>query len=68
MNDNRGRDGLATIIALAISVVWATVALASIFTREYTPLSIVTPVMLIVAGFMFGLRVTKGNGDGDKKP
>jgi hypothetical protein len=57
-----GRDPLTTALALIISVVWATIALASIVIREYAALTIVTPVMLVVAGFLFGLRVTK-NGD-----
>jgi hypothetical protein len=56
------RDPLTTALALIISVVWATIALASIVIREYAALTIVTPVMLVVAGFLFGLRVTK-NGD-----
>jgi hypothetical protein len=60
-----GRDPLTTALALIISVVWATIALASIVIREYAALTIVTPVMLVVAGFLFGLKVTR-NGNGEK--
>ena len=60
---NAKRDLLTTALALIISAVWAATAIASIFTHEYTALSVVTPVMLIVAGFMFGLRVTKDKDD-----
>ena len=56
-----GRDLLATILALIISLVWATVALASLFIREYTALTFVTPVMVVVSGFLFGIKVTKGD-------
>ena len=54
-----GRDLLTTVLALIISLVWSTVAVASVFIHEYTALTVVTPVMLIVAGFLFGLKVTK---------
>ena len=57
------RDLLSTVLALTISFVWATVAIASLFIHEYTALTIVTPVMLVVSGFLFGLKVTK-NGNG----
>lgn len=58
-----GRDLLTTVLAYIISLVWATVALASLVIKEYTALTVVTPVMLVVAGFLFGLKVTK-NGNG----
>jgi hypothetical protein len=59
------RETLTTIIALAVSFVWTAVALASLFLKDYTALGIVTPVMLIVAGFLFGLKVTRDtNGHG----
>lgn len=57
--DESGRDLLASVLALIVSFVWATVALASLFIHEYTALTIVTPVMLIVSGFLFGIKVTK---------
>jgi len=56
------RDTLTTILALLISVVWSATALVGLLIQQYTALTIVTPVMLIVAGFLFGLRVTKDNG------
>ena len=59
----QSRDTLTTSLALLISVVWAIIALASIFTREYAALTVVTPVMLVASGFLFGIKVSK-NGDG----
>lgn len=62
------RDTLTTILALLISGVWATVTIADIFISNYTAIEVVTPVMLIVAGFLFGVRVSKnGNGNGNGK-
>jgi len=56
------RENLTTLIALAVCSIWMIVALVSLYTRDYTPLTIVTPVMLIVAGFLFGYRGVKLNG------
>ena len=62
------RDLLTTVLALIVSLVWATVALASLIIKQYTALTVVTPVMLVVASFLFGLKVTKnGNGNGNGK-
>jgi hypothetical protein len=61
-----GREQLTTVLALIISFVWSVVAIASLVIKEYTALTVVTPVMLIVAGFLFGVSVTK-NGNGGSK-
>jgi hypothetical protein len=57
--DEPRRDLLTSLLSLIISLVWATVAISSLFIHEYTALTVVTPVMLIVSGFLFGLKVTK---------
>jgi hypothetical protein len=57
------REQLTTVLALIISSVWAIVAIASLLIKEYTALTVVTPVMLIVSGFLFGVKATK-NGNG----
>jgi hypothetical protein len=56
------RETATTILAFVVSGVWAIVALASLYLKDYTALGIVTPVMLIVAGF----KVTKPNGEEKK--
>ena len=55
------KDFLTTILALVIAFVWAVVAISSVVTQEYNSLAIITPVMLIVAGFLFGYK-KNGNG------
>ena len=62
---SRDRDLVSTVIALMISAVWSIVAVASLIIREYTALTIVTPVMLVVAGFLFGLKVTRNDKNGN---
>ena len=59
--DTVNRDQLVYIIALVVAGVWATVSLVSLLLKDYTGLTIVTPVMVIVAGFLFGYK-KNGNG------
>jgi hypothetical protein len=58
------RDQLVYIIALMVAGVWALVSLISLLLKDYTGLTIVTPVMVIVAGFLFGY---KKNGSSNGK-
>lgn len=53
------REQLITVIAIVVGGVWAVVALYSLFLQQFVVLEAVTPVMLIVAGFLFA---RKGNG------
>ena len=59
--NNDERDRLIYIIALTVAAVWAVVSLVSLLIEDYTGLTIVTPVMVIVAGFLFGIK-RNGNG------
>jgi len=52
---------LTTILALTIALVWSIVAISSVITKDFNALAIITPVMLIVAGFLFGYK-KNGNG------
>lgn len=56
---------MRNLIAGAVVSVWTITALASIITNNYTSLGAVTPVMMIVAGFLFGTR--NGNGNSSSK-
>jgi hypothetical protein len=52
-----------TGFAVGIGIVWALAFASGVATHDYTPLGIVTPVMLIAAGAVFGIRgAPKGNG------
>ena len=58
-------SSVSAFIALLVGGVWAVVALASIYTRDYTALTITTPVMVAVIGVIFGdaaRRRKNGNG------
>jgi hypothetical protein len=51
----RGIDFRA-FIALIVVFVWAILAISTLLTQNYTALGAVTPVMMIVVGFLFGYR------------
>lgn len=69
-----GSDNLRSIIAIAVAGVWAVTSIAAVITQQYQALEVVTPVMMIVTGFLFGFQVQirktrqqKENGEtGDK--
>lgn len=54
------RESLVLWFAVGVGGVWGIVTIVSLFGRDYTVLGIITPVMLIVSGFLFGHRT--GNG------
>lgn len=58
------RDALITLIALIVAAIWAIVTLASVVTKDYTPLVTVTPVMMVVATALFALRSKNGGSNG----
>lgn len=63
------RERLAIFLAILISAVYAVIALASIKTREYTALTIMTPVELLVVGYAVGVKPgdsLRRNGKDDK--
>lgn len=49
-------SGARTALTLIVSTVWAVTTLASVVTGKYGTLEAVTPVMTIVAGFLFSAR------------
>jgi hypothetical protein len=53
-------ERLTAYFAVVVLSVWAVVALVSLYTESYTALTAITPVMLIVAGFLFGYRSRNG--------
>jgi uncharacterized membrane protein YedE/YeeE len=48
------RDRFAYIFSGVVMVAWMVVLGAGLLTKDYTALTILTPVLLMVAGFLFG--------------
>lgn len=49
-------DKVRTYIAFWVTGVWGITVVAAIFIKDYTVLKIITPVVLIVMGFLFGFK------------
>lgn len=68
MVSERLRNGIAALVA----GVWGLAALAGILTHDYTGLGIVTPVMMLIGGFLYGAKhetkkIENGNGKNDRR-
>jgi ATP/ADP translocase len=48
------------VIGLVVALVWLLTSVGGMVRQDYTPLSVVTPVMLVVTGFLFA-RKANGN-------
>lgn len=63
MNDNIGttrREKLTYPVSFAVLLVWIAAAVYSFISQVYTPLEVTTPVMLLLAGYVFGIQITRG--------
>lgn len=54
-----GNEALRNFIAALVAIIWAVTAVASVVTQQYQPLEVVTPVMMLVTGFLFGFQITR---------
>lgn len=50
------KENVTALLALLVAVVWAVVALVTLLTNNTVPLTVITPVMLVVCAFYFGFR------------
>lgn len=54
---------IATFWAIAIGVVWVIIALSTLYTRDYTGMTICTPLMMLATGVVLGIKPSiKRNG------
>jgi hypothetical protein len=53
------RDVLVLPVAAVVLLAWVAALCAALITREYAPLTAVTPVMLLLAGYVFGSSIVK---------
>jgi hypothetical protein len=50
------RERLTIYFAIGVGSVWVVVTVISLLTENYTALTAITPVMILVTGFLFGYR------------
>lgn len=51
---------LRIIVAMVVTLVWAAVWVVAIVTHDYQGIGAITPVMLLVAGYLFAREAIKG--------
>ena len=59
------KDALTAMVVLTVTLVWGVVFLASIYTREYTPLIYVSGPMLGIVGYVTGTKIIRQKGGPD---
>jgi hypothetical protein len=48
---------VTALVSLCISGVWTASLLIGFLQQNYTPLTVTTPVMLVLAGYAFGVKI-----------
>ena len=66
MNADRVRELLLLPVSLLILIGWCAALADAMLANQFTPLTVVTPVMLVFAGFMFGSSIVKRAMKGDE--
>ena len=49
-------ERLKIVFAFSIAAIWMLATLVSMITKEYAVLTAISPVMMTVSGFLFGLK------------
>lgn len=61
MSENNGARAALTIpVALVVMIAWISSLGIGALTNNFVPLTITTPVMLLLAGYVFGVQIVKG--------
>ena len=58
------KDRLTALVVGAVTFTWVVVFIASIFTKEYTPLIYVSGPMLGVVGYATGVQIIRKGANG----
>lgn len=59
MNPDRVRDLLILPVSIIILLGWCVSLVDAVLYNQFTPLTVVTPVMLVFAGFLFGSSIVR---------
>ena len=66
---NNARVALAPFVAGVVSIGWLFSFAIGAIQKNWEPLTVTTPVMLILAGYAFGIKITRATNDNrDDKP
>jgi hypothetical protein len=62
---NGKRDVLIIPVAAVVLLAWIVSLMSSILTDSFVSLTITTPVMIMLAGYVFGVSITKSKQNDD---
>lgn len=57
--NNSIRDKLIIPIAIVVSIGWLSSLASGILSQNYVPFEVTTPVMILLAGYVFGVQIVK---------
>lgn len=57
------RDKLIIPMALVVALGWLGALAAGVFTENYAPFEVATPVMILLAGYVFGVQIVRSTGE-----
>ena len=67
MSGNNIREKLIIPVALCVMAGWVAALTAGIFSQNFTPFEIATPVMILLAGYVFGVQIVRTTERDDGK-
>lgn len=57
------RDKLLMPVALVVLLGWVASLIAGFFTQSYVALTVTTPLMLMLSGYVFGVNIVRKGSD-----
>lgn len=61
------RSQLALPVGAVVTLVWAASAVVGLFTSDYQGLEVVSPVMVIFCGYVFGINIVRTSDRATRK-
>ncbi|HYT45051.1 MAG TPA: hypothetical protein VEP90_22175, partial [Methylomirabilota bacterium] len=60
------RDLLVVPVAFVVLVVWIASLIGGLITQSFIALTLTTPVMILLAGWVFGINIVKRSNGGNE--
>lgn len=67
MRNSNHREDLILPVAAAVLAGWVASLVMAVGFSQYTSLSITTPLMVMLAGYVFGVTIVRRGTDDDRK-
>lgn len=57
------RDKLIIPLAIVVAIGWLGSLASGVLSQNYTPFEIATPVMILLAGYVFGVQIVRSSSN-----